>query len=292
MSRASRVTLAPSEPWDDDRLLGAARDLELPDAPLWPGDEVHGLVVERVEPQPGAQPAADTVLELLPHATRARGRGQHLVVLVDRGASMGAPWGQGLTRVEAARYALDVFLGQADALVDSVDVHTFARELRRVGGPAAPSTLRAPGAAEARPGGASKLSSALDHALADLAVQRTTRGAILVLTDSASDPEALQRTLERARRLGVPVHVAAFAPEDDAELVALARGTGGTFTLAAVPPTLAVVAAALADAAGVPRAWREPPFPRPGEPEHVKLTKKEERGPLSRLTLRQETKQP
>lgn len=287
MPRATRVQLAPPEPWDEDRLLDAARHLELPEQALKVGDDVNGLVIEAIEPA-GAQPDADTSFDLLPYTPR-EGAGLHLMVLLDCGASMRAPWGNGLTRSDAARYALGTFADQAPAWVASVTLFTYNRELARLAGPIAPRDLARPARADAEPTGPSRLAGAIDLVLRRIAVQRGRRLAILVLTDTASDSDALPGAAERAKRLGVPVHALSFAPEDDEEVRKLTAATGGAYDLAETPPTLAGIVDALAKRLGRPRTWAEPSFPRPGEPGHDTLIEKQApRDALARLGLRKE----
>src|SRR5688572_15744071 len=122
MATASRVRLAPPEHWDEARLLEAARDLAATQRPLRPGDDIGGLVVVGVEPEPGAAIAEATEFEVLPRPREGATPSVEVAVLVDVSESMSLPWSADHTRSEAAREAVVSFLKRPGAAVSEVVV--------------------------------------------------------------------------------------------------------------------------------------------------------------------------
>lgn len=285
--RATRVVLAPPEPWAEDRLVDALRTLDVPAKPLLPGDDVGGLVVHTVEPHAGAEGDAATLVDVVPHTPRVRpAKGHELLVLLDESASMAQPWSDALTRMEAARHALGVFLARAGKVAPVVTVCAFAKSLRVLAGPAPPGSLSRPDARAVPPAGPCRMGHAIDLALGRLAPD--SRAAILLLTDSVGEPKALAAAAARAARLKVPVHVLVLAPDAEPELVDLAHTTRGVLRVAAEVPSLDFVAAALATSAGVPHVWEEPRLPQPGDRSYQELIGPEETI-LDKLRLRKES---
>lgn len=235
---ARRVVLAPPQAWDEARLMDAARALPDAGAPLRPGDEVAGLVVVGVEPAPGA-PHRDTAFEIRPRPRPLDAPLVDVAVLLDASESMGLAWSQDLTRAEAAHEALASFLRRGGAGVATVTVLAYARDARVLAGPAAPGTLDAPPLPA--PKGPSRTGAALDATLARLCEHaRDDRlQVVLLLTDSLGGDEVEARAAaERAARLGIHVHVLAFAPEADPLLEEVALRTRGSLQLATLPLTL------------------------------------------------------
>ncbi len=261
--RATRIVLAPPESWDEARMMDAARDLPTPDGPLIPGDEIGGFVVIRVEPTPGSKADAATAVDVEPYAART-GDAYHVAIVIDAAASMVTPWTDDITRADAARWAVATFLTQAHDVVATATTYAFSSDLRVLQGPDAPGELDAPTRDETMPGGPSRLSGALNTVLARLA-SRTEPAAILLLSDAAADEQRLAETAARAERLGIPIHVLGLAPEADPALEALARGTGGIFRNALVPPSLRPIHNELATSLGKKPTWVERRFPEAGE---------------------------
>ena len=238
MPAARRVLLAPPAPWDETRLLEAARALPPSAGPLRPGDALGDLVVLGVEPAPGAAPDASTVFDLAPAPRPRAAPLVDVAVLLDVSESMGLPWSDDLTRSEAAREALSSFLAGGGAGVGQVSVLAFSREARLVAGPAdhgSYATFRVPA-----PSGPARTGAALDAALAHLAGRgRPDRvQAVLLLSDGVGDAEEAMEAARRAARLGVPVHALVFAPEADPAFHDLSRATRGSAQVATLPLTV------------------------------------------------------
>jgi hypothetical protein len=238
VTAASLVVLAPPEPWDEARLLAAARGIEPPAGrTLRPGDDVGGLVVLRVEPEAGAAAGLATALDVLAAPRRARGP-LHLAVLVDASESMGTPWDATRTRLDAAFETLRAFLVDERSPAALVTLFSYARDVRAMGGPIEPRSLRT-FEAPAAPRGPSRTAHAVDAALAHLAAQSHEGAqAIAVLTDGGGEAAPLRAAARRAARLRVPLHFLVFAPEIDPVLAEAADATGGSAAGATFPLTL------------------------------------------------------
>lgn len=235
MPTASRVLLVPPEAWAEEKLLDAARNLAPLTAVVRPGDELGGFVVVGVEPEPGSKVAPATELEIRPDPRAARGAVVDLAVLLDVSESMGDPWSGELSRIEAARKALDAFLARPQKGVGHVTVLEYSRAARVVAGPAPLGEAKLGDVPATR--GASHTATALDGALARLAADaRSDRcQSLLVLTDGAGEVSELRLAAKRAGRLQVPVHVIVFAPETDPVFDEVAQASGGSVQRAALP---------------------------------------------------------
>lgn len=232
---ASRVQLVPPASWAEDELVDKARALAPTLKPVRPGDEVGGLVVLRVEPEPGATLGAMTELEVLPAPRRPDAATVDVAVLLDASESMGTPWDAKLTRLQAVRAAVQPFLASAAPGVASVAVFEYAKECRRVAGPGALGDV-ALGEAP-KPKGPSDTARAIDTVLAEFAERaaRDRSQVILLLTDGVGDVDALRAAAARAGRLRVPVHTLVFAPEIDEAFDAVATASGGSVQQASHP---------------------------------------------------------
>lgn len=235
MPAASRVTLVPPEAWPEDKLLDAVRTLALPAGGVRVGDDVGGFVVVGVEPAPGAELEPATEFEVRPAARAARAPVVDLCVLLDVSESMGEPWSASLSRIQAARKALDAFLARPQAGVGQVVVFEYARQARVAAGPAPLGEAKL-GDVPA-PRGPSHTATALDAALTRLAADAQTGRcqSILLLTDGAGEVAELRRAAVRAGRLHVPVHIIVFAPETDPVFDEAAQSSGGSVQRAALP---------------------------------------------------------
>lgn len=235
---ARRVVLAPPQAWDEARLLDAARALPQTGPALRVGDELSGLVVLDVEPAPAA-PHRDTAFEIRPRPRPADAPQVDVALLVDVSESMSLAWSQDLTRAEAAHEALSSFLRRGGAGVATVTILAYARDARVLAGPSPPRAMEAPPLP--KPSGPARAGAALDAALARLCAEaRDDRlQVVLLLTDGLGGSEAEARAAaDRAARLGIHVHVLAFAPEADPLLEEVAGRTRGSVQLATLPLTL------------------------------------------------------
>lgn len=232
---ARRVQLIPPAPWDEAKLLDEARAVKPTMKPVRPGDAVGGLVVSLVEPEPGAALGVTTELEILPAPRRPDAPEVDVAVLVDASESMATPWDARLTRIEAARAAVQPFLVSDARAVASVAVYEYAKECRRVAGPAHIGDIALP--ETPKPKGPSDTARALDTVLAEMAARATPERAqvILLLTDGVGDVDALRAAAARAGRLRVPVHALVFAPEVDEAFGELASASGGSVQQASHP---------------------------------------------------------
>lgn len=232
---AVRVVLAPPEPWDDARILAAARTLALPSGAVLPGDDVGGLVVLRVEPESGAVSDANTTLDVVARP-RPREGPLHVALLLDASQSMATPWNAEHSRLDAAREALLAHLRAGGAGHSAVSLFTFAREARLVAGPFAPGALKRGGIDVPAPAGRARTANALNTALAHLAAQgHDGTQAIVLLSDGGAEPAATRQAAARAARLGIPIHVVAFAPQVDPLYEEVASASGGTAQRATLP---------------------------------------------------------
>lgn len=240
MPAASRVVVVPPERWDEERILQAARTIAAPAGPLRPGDEVGGLIVVQVEPEPGAHAHRGTVLEIAPKPRPVGGRTLDVAILLDAGESMGQPWSAEHTRWSAACEALRQFLKDPSKHLRVVSLFIYARDAQLVAGPVAPGDVKIP---EVTPRGRSMTGTALNAALAYLAQNAApgSQQAIMFLSDGAGEPAELERAAQRAKRLRVPVHALIFSPGEDANFARVARDTGGSAQTATLPPSFAVV---------------------------------------------------
>lgn len=232
------VAVPPNSRWNEQQLTEAARDLDVPRGIVRPGDALGDLVVVRVEPENGALADDATSVDVLARARPKRGP-VHVAVLIDTSDSMGTAWSEGRTRLSAARDALGGFLAQPQSAASVVTLLTYAKDVRIVTGP----TERAPTVPFELPParGRARTAHAINAALAHLAAQsHEGPQALVLLSDGAAELVELRAAAQRARRLGVAIHVVSFAPTVDPEFEALARATGGTSKLAAVPLTFDV----------------------------------------------------
>ncbi|MFA5862483.1 MAG: VWA domain-containing protein [Candidatus Thermoplasmatota archaeon] len=236
---ATRIVAVPPNPrWTEQRLVDAARDLDVPRGIVRPGDALGDLVVVRVEPENGAVADDSTSVDVLAKA-RARRGPVHVAVLIDASDSMGTAWSEGRTRLSAARDALGGFLSQPQSDAAVVTLLTYAKDVRIVAGP----TQRAHTVPFELPvaRGRARTAQAVNAALAHLAAQsHEGPQALVLLSDGAAEVKELRAAAQRARRLGIAIHVVSFAPTVDTELEALAHATGGTSKLAIVPLTFDV----------------------------------------------------
>lgn len=229
------IAVPPAAGWTEQQLVDAAHKLEAPRGVIRPGDALGDLVVVRVEPENGATADDSTTIDLLAKPRPARGR-LHVALLVDASDSMGTRWQEGRTRLAAARDAIGGFLAQPDHPVALVTLLTYAKDVRVIAGPTEPVPHLAYELPPAR--GRARTAHALNATLAHLAAQsHDGPQAVVLLSDGAAEVDALREAGERAARLGIAVHVVALAPTLDPVFEALARATGGTTTLAAVPLT-------------------------------------------------------
>jgi hypothetical protein len=226
-----RVVLAPPEPWDEERLLAAARALPETLPRVEVGDAVGDLLVVAVESAP--TDSLEITPRALPHGTRT----VDLVVLVDAGASMAERWSAQHTRAQAAHEALAALLKAPPARVATVQVLAFAATLHD----ALPTTPARNASAPALPAprGKARAGTALQLTLARIAATAQDRAREIVLvTDGPSEPALLVEAASRAGRLGVPVHVVVFAPAEDPTLREVARRSRGTIQRASLPLTI------------------------------------------------------
>lgn len=253
MPGASRVQLAPPTPWDESRLLAAAREFAQaaeasgPHAnafrwatgnPIRPGDAMGELIVLSVEPASGATLVADTEVVLVPGTARTDAPLVDLMILLDISESMGLPWDAKHTRLGAARASVESFLENAGASVATVAYAEYAKEVHIIFGPAAPGKLHL--VAPPEPKGGSATAKALDAAISHLAKRITPERAqaIMLLTDGVGEVADLLAAAQRAGRLLIPVHSLIFAPEIDEVFADLARSSGGSFQRAGYPLTI------------------------------------------------------
>lgn len=240
MADASRIVVVPPERWDEERLLAAARTLTAPDGPVRPGDDVGGLVVVRVEPEPGATASARTPVEVDPTPRPVGGRTLDVVVLLDASESMGQPWSPKHTRWSGACEALRAFLADPGHHLRLVSLFIYARNAQLIAGPVASSDVKIP---ELTPRGRSMTGTALNATLAYLAENASpeSQQSVLILSDGAGETQELERAAARAARLRVPVHALVFAPADDTTFQHVAHATGGSAQRATMPPSFALV---------------------------------------------------
>lgn len=237
MAAASRVKLVPPEAWDEVRLLEATRDLSVADRPLRPGDEVGGLVVVQVEPEPGAEGTDTTEFEVVARPREGATPSVEIAVLLDASESMSLPWSAEHSRQDASREAVAAFLRSPGAAVAEVVVIEYAKDVKVVAGPAAPEGLALPAAP--KPKGRSSTGAAINAALAALAARGGERAqSILMLTDGVGEVTETLHAAQRAGRLRIPVHVLVFAPDIDEVFDEVARASGGTVQKATLPLTI------------------------------------------------------
>ncbi|HVL48706.1 MAG TPA: vWA domain-containing protein [Candidatus Thermoplasmatota archaeon] len=271
--RATRVVLRPlAAPASEAGALALARDVEAASLAgrilaARDGFEAAGaeLVVVAVEPRSPAKVSTDTVVELVFPAPLAKRDVFDVVLLVDASWSMGRPDASGARRLAQARRHLEAFQRQAGDLVRSAALATFAGEVAfhapagvhppRSAKPAFAPLERAAlgGLAEVAPRGRARAPEAMDAALAALleAADPANRHAILLVTDD--DPKDGAALGDRARRLGVAVHVLDLSKDGAAGLAALAHRSGGTLARDGFRAAFE----ALARAADLDPAWRD-----------------------------------
>jgi len=237
MPAASRVQLVPPGPWDEEKLLTAARAYRASGKPVRPGDALGDLIVVSVEPAPGATLGDATEVEVLPTPPKVDAAQAEVVILVDVSESMGLPWDAKHTRLEAARACVASFLDRPGGSVATVTLFEYAKTPRLVAGPTAPTEVRLHAAPT--PKGGSATATALNAALAQVAAATPTRThVIFLLTDGVGEVADLLVAAERAGRLRVPVHSIVFAPEMDEIFEELAHASGGSFQPAGYPLTI------------------------------------------------------
>lgn len=234
MPAASRVTLVPPERWDEARLVEAAKALAPTTKPIRPGDEVAGLVVVKVEPEPGASLAEETEMEVAPDPRETATPSVDIAILLDVSESMDLPWSRDHTRIDAAHESVRAFLAKPGGAVAEVTMIQYAKDAKVVAGPAAPDGMTLPIAP--KPKGRSATGTALNAALAVLAGQGGKRAqAILLLSDGVGEVDEVRAAAARAARLRIPVHCLVFAPTTDEVFDEIARITGGTAQRATLP---------------------------------------------------------
>lgn len=227
----SRIVLAPPEPWSEEKLLAAARALpeKVPDVHV--GDAVGELLVV------GVERAEKPVVEVVPRGVPRATRHIDVTVLLDIGASMGERWSAQHSREEAARESLQAFLRQAPARVATVRVLAFGSDVYEAVPRMTPVAIRE--VPPATPKGKARAGRALQRALEGIAAEPGSRAhAVLLLTDGPSEPAELRAAAERAGRLGIPVHVVVFAPQEHDDLARVASASGGTLQRAMLPLTI------------------------------------------------------
>jgi len=231
---AARVRLAPQEARSEDQLVQAVRDLPTSTPALRPGDAVGDLVVLAVEPQAGLAIDPSTQIDITPTPRPLTGATVHLTLVIDTAASMALPWGSGKTRLEAAATVAQSVLGRVVPGLARVSLVRFAKDTDVLAGPVAPIDVKLPSLAAK---GSSRLGKALDDVLAHLTSDTLPEQAqaIILLTDSGSEPSAVEAAAARAARLHVPVHIVVFAPEIDPLLETLATASGGSAQVATLP---------------------------------------------------------
>lgn len=232
---ARRVQLAPPGPWDEQKLLSAARALVVEEMPVRPGDDLGGLVVIGVDPSPGAAIAEDTEFEIMPRPRPAEGAKVDLLILLDVSESMETPWSAEHARLDAARESIAALLRSPGGGVATVAIMEYAKEPRLVAGPEVPAALTLP--VGTKPKGRSATAAALNAALAHLAAHARPgfAQAIVLLTDGVAEVTELLVAAERAGRLRIPIHSIVFAPETDEVFDDLAKASGGTTQRASMP---------------------------------------------------------
>jgi Mg-chelatase subunit ChlD len=235
MPGASRVQVVPPGPWDEAKLVAAARAFQATGRPVRPGDAVGDLIVIAVEPAPGATLLAETEVVVLPTPTVANGASVDMVILLDVSESMGLPWDAKHMRLQAARASLESFLENPGPSVATLTLIEYAKEARVVAGPAAPGMIKLH--ASPTPKGRSATATALDAALAHLTSRLVPDRSqvIMLLTDGVGEVTDLLGAAERAGRLKIPVHSLVYAPEVDELFEELAKATGGSFQRAGYP---------------------------------------------------------
>lgn len=235
MPPARRVQLAPPDAWDDQKLLSAARSLPAGKRPLRPGDDVGGLVVLRVEPEPGAAVDEETEFEISPRPRAAEGAKVDLLVLLDVSESMSTAWSAQHTRLQAARESIAALLRAPGSSVSTVAIMEYAKDARLVAGPDAPASLTLP--VGTQPKGRSATANAVNAAVSQLASAGRAgfAQAIVLLTDGLGQLRELKPAAERAGRLRIPIHSIVFAPEVDPFFEEIAGASGGTTQRAMLP---------------------------------------------------------
>lgn len=238
MPAASRVQVVPPAPWSEQLLVAAARALKPTGQPVRPGDNLGELVVIGVEPAAGAALVDETEIEIVATPRRRDAPIVDVAVLLDVSESMGIPWDAKHTRMQAALTTLAGFLVKPGEAVGNVSVYEYAKDARRVLGPAPASEIHLGEPPVAK--GPSGTGTALNAALADLASQTSAdRSQIIFLfTDGVGELTELLIAAERAGRLHVPVHALVFAPEVDEVFEDLAHVSGGSVQTAAYPLTI------------------------------------------------------
>lgn len=234
MPAASRVQLVPPGPWDEEKLLAAAREYAASGKPVRPGDALGELIIVSVDPAPGATLTEETEVEILPTPPKIDSAQAEVVILIDVSESMGLPWDGMHTRLQAARTSVASFLDKPGTSVRNVTLFEYAKEPRLLAGPSPASSIRLHEAPV--PKGGSATAKALNAALAQVAASTPTHThVIFLLTDGVGEVADLLVASERAGRLKVPIHSIVFAPEVDEIFEELAHISGGSFQRAGHP---------------------------------------------------------